>query len=269
MAQSLRLPLWRRLRQFWLQYRYYFLSKIANDLFLEAELMILAFATGMMDVVTFPDYRVFASNQTGNTALLAVGALHIGGNIISLQHVGVSLGFFAAGGLIGGQFGNLFGCQRRSWLFATNLIQTALVFGAAVLHAHTDKNPDEATDLVIIGLLAFASGGQVAMARTVHIPEVTTAMVTSAYIDFLVDPKILRLNNRPRNRRLVFVCCLMFESFVGAIAYIYVNPAFALYISALGKLLVCLALLFNRGDKSLAADCGTADIPYPVVTVYQ
>ncbi|MCJ1315233.1 hypothetical protein MMC15_000549 [Xylographa vitiligo] len=222
-----------------------------------------------MDVVTFPDYHVFASNQTGNTALLAVGALSIGGSIISLQHVGVSLGFFAAGGLVSGQLGNLFGCQRRSWLIATNVVQTALGFGAAVLHAHTDKSPNEATDLVIIGLLAFASGGQVAMARTVHVPEVTTAMVTSAYIDFLVDPKMLILNNRPRSRRIVFVCCLILGSFIGAIAYIYVNLSFALYISALGKLLVCIALLFNRGENSLANDCGTADLPCSVVTFHR
>ncbi|MCJ1390066.1 hypothetical protein MMC18_002924 [Xylographa bjoerkii] len=263
------MPLRRRMQRLFLQCRFCLLSKVANDLFLEAELMMLAFATGIMDVVTFPDYHVFASNQTGNTALLAVGALGIGGDIISLQHIGVSLGFFAAGGLVSGQFGNLFGCQRRSWLFATNLVQTALVFAAAVLHAHTDNKPDEATDLVIIGLLAFASGGQVAVARTIHIPEVTTAMVTSAYIDFLVDPMILRLNNRPRNRRLVFVCCLILGSFVGAIAYIYVNPAFALYISALGKLLVCVALLFNRGEKSLAVDCDATDLPCSVVVVHR
>ena len=227
--------------------------------------MMLAFATGIMDVVTFPDYHVFASNQTGNTALLAVGALGIGGDIISLQHVGVSLGGFAAGGLVSGQIANLLGCQRRIWLLTTNLLQTTLVFGAAVLHAHTDTRPDKRADLVIIGLLAFASGGQVAMARTVHVPEVTTAMVTSAYIDFLVDPRILSLNNRPRNRRLVFVCCLLLGSFVGAIAYVFVNPAFALYISALGKLLVFVALLFNRGEKLVDLDCDLTELPRPIV----
>ena len=73
--------------------------------------MMLAFATGIMDVVTVPEYHVFASNQTGNTALLAVGALGIGGDVISLQHVGASLGFFAAGGLVSGQLGNLVGCR--------------------------------------------------------------------------------------------------------------------------------------------------------------
>ncbi|MCJ1404957.1 hypothetical protein MMC11_008183 [Xylographa trunciseda] len=269
MSRSPTLPLRCRWQCAFLRCKSYLLNKIANDLFLEAELMMLAFATGIMDVVTFPDYRVFASNQTGNTALLAVGALGIGGDIISLQHVGVSLGFFAAGGLLSGQLGNLFGCQRRSWLFVTNLVQTALVFGAAVLHAHTDQRPNEAMDLVIIGLLASASGGQVAVARTVHIPEVTTAMVTSAYIDFLVDPKVLRLNNRPRNRRLVFVCCLILGSFVGAIAYIYVNPGFALYISALGKLLVCVALLFNPGRKSSAVDCDTTDLPHTIVAIHR
>ncbi|MCJ1283381.1 hypothetical protein MMC26_002709 [Xylographa opegraphella] len=269
MLRSLTSPLRRPFERFGLHCRTYLLSKIANDIFLEAELMMLAFATGIMDVVTFPDYHVFASNQTGNTALLAVGTLHIGGGIISLRHIGVSLGFFAAGGFVSGQLGNVFGCKRRSWLFATNLVQTALVFGAAVLHAHTDKSPNEATDLVIIGLLAFASGAQVAMARTVHVPEVTTAMVTSAYIDFLVDPKILEWNNRPRNRRLVFVCCMLLGSFVGAIAYIYVNPSTAIYLSALGKLLVCIALLFNRGEKSLLVDCGTEILPCPVVMLHR
>ena len=155
----------------------------------------------------------------------------------------------------------------RSWLIATNLLQTALIFGAAVLHAHTDNRPNEATDLIIIGLLAFAYGGQVAMARTVHVPEVTTAMVTSAYTDVFIDPQILKVNNGPRDRRLVFVCCLILGSFVGAISYVYVNPAFALYISALAKLLVCGALLFNRGEKSLADACGTAGLPCSVVAV--
>jgi hypothetical protein len=43
---------------------------------------------------------------------------------------------------------------------------------------------------IVTALLAFASGGQVAMARTVNVPEITTAMVTSAYIDLLVDHEL-------------------------------------------------------------------------------
>lgn len=249
-------PLGTRLKARLHQSRAHFQSEIADDLFLEAELMMLAFATGIMDVVTFPDYHVFVSNQTGNSALLAVGALGLGGDLISLPHVGTSLGVFAAGGLISGQLGNVFGRKRRLWLFVTNLIQTALVFTAAGLRQRASHKPSMALNLGIIALLAFASGAQVAVARTVEIPEVSTAMVTSAYIDFLVDRNIFRLQNRARNRRAIFVACLILGSFIGAIAYLYVSPFFALYISALGHLIVSFAFLFNHGAPS-AVDCNS------------
>lgn len=232
------------------RFKTHLMSNVANDLFLEMELMMLAFATGIMDAITFPDFHVFASNQTGNTALLAVGALGIGGGLVSLRHVGTSLGTFVAGGLLGGQLGNLLGCERRIWLLATNVFQVGLVFAAAALHTNNNERMDSSINLGIITLLAFASGAQVASARSVHIPEITTAMVTSAYIDFLIDPKILKLQNRSRNRRFLFICCLVLGSFVGAIAYKYVSPAFALYLSAIGKSIVCIALLFNPTARS-------------------
>ncbi|MCJ1236878.1 hypothetical protein MMC14_004860 [Varicellaria rhodocarpa] len=252
--KQLQLQLQRQLQQ----YNAHLKTNIASDHFLESELMMLAFATGIMDVITFPDYHVFASNQTGNTALLAVCALNIGGGLIDIRHVGVSLGVFLAGGLICGQLGDQFGRMRRSWLLATNLLQTALVFTAAALHTHTDHTRDGSKDLAIITLLAFASGAQVAFARTVHIPEITTAMVTSAYIDFVVDPDIFKVRNRPRNRRFLFIVCLVLGSFIGAVAYKFESPAFALYLSALGKSIVCIALWFNPGESREASDEGHA-----------
>lgn len=208
--------------------------------------MMLAAATGIMDAVTFSDFHVFAANQTGNTALLAVGALGIGRGIVDLQRVGVSLGIFVGAGLLFGQLGNILGSERRYWLLLTNLCQTALVFAAAGMHSHTDVDGNSTSNhLGIIALLAFASGAQVALARSVHMPEITTAMVTSAYIDLLIDPKMLKKTNRPRNRRLCFVLSLVLGSFIGAIAYRYVPPAFALYLSGIGKALVCIAVLFN------------------------
>ncbi len=63
------------------------------------------------------------------------------------------------------------------------------------------------------------------MARSVNVPEITTAMVTSAYIDLLVDPDLFRLKNRPRSRRFFFVCSLITGSFIGASGYKFVGPA--------------------------------------------
>ena len=71
-------------------------------------------------------------------------------------------------------------------------------------------------------------------------------MVTSAYVDLVVDPSIFSWKNRSRNRRVFFVGSLVVGSFIGAIAYRYVGPAFALLLSAVAKTAVCVALLFNR-----------------------
>jgi cellulose synthase/poly-beta-1,6-N-acetylglucosamine synthase-like glycosyltransferase len=102
----------------------------------------------------------------------------------------------------------------------------------------------------VIALLAFASRGQIAMARTVDVPEVTAAMVTaamvtSAPIDLLVDPERFQLN-RPGNWPFLFVCFLLLASFIGASAYRYVGSAFSLLLSALCKAAICIAFLFNR-----------------------
>ncbi|KAJ6126399.1 hypothetical protein N7523_002011 [Penicillium sp. IBT 18751x] len=101
-------------------------GEVAEDIDLELELMGLALATGIMDATTFPDYHVFVSNQTGNTALLAVGALRIGGDLVKLQNVGISLGLFIASGMILGQLDNSLGPRRRLWLVITNMLQTSL-----------------------------------------------------------------------------------------------------------------------------------------------
>ena len=216
--------------------------------------MGLALATGIVDATVFPDYRIFASNQTGNTALLAVGAIGLGAQIIDLSNVGFSLGMFILGGYCLGQLGDACGRKRRAWLLATNIIQTLMVFAAAAVRKWLPGSDIRPLAWIVISLVAFASGGQVAMARTVDVPEITTAMVTSAYIDLLVDPNLFRLRNRPRNRRFFFVISLLVGSFLGASAYKYVEPALALLLAALCKTGICAAFLFNR-----QADLGAPD----------
>ncbi len=165
--------------------------------------MDLALAAGIKDAASFPDYHVFASTQTGNTALLAVGALGLGGQTLDLRNVGFSLGAFILGGWSLGQLGDQWGRERRGWLLATNIVQTCIVFVAAALRKWVARSDAKLPAWSVISLLAFASGGQVAMTRTINVPEITTAMVTSAYIDLLVDPRLFRYGNRPRNRRFL------------------------------------------------------------------
>ncbi|TIA07602.1 hypothetical protein D6C80_09691 [Aureobasidium pullulans] len=45
--------------------------------FLEAELLLLSFATSILDGVSFPEFSCFTSRQNGNTVLFAIAALKI------------------------------------------------------------------------------------------------------------------------------------------------------------------------------------------------
>lgn len=162
--------------------RTYLQENVCDDTLVEVELLLLAFATGIQDAATYPDYLCFASNQTGNTVLLAVSAARLApaeGSMPNVANTLMSLGMFIAGALIFGQIGNLLGCRRRSWLLLSNFLQTAMVFAATALQYAYPILVEGGHALAVIALLAFASGGQVAMARGLKITEITTAMATA------------------------------------------------------------------------------------------
>lgn len=230
----------------------YALTSIRIDTTLEVELIALAFAAGINDAVEYTDNHVFASNQTGNTAVLAVGLLGLGGPTLSLANVAFSLGPFMLAAFLFGQLGNCCGRTRRAWLIGTNMAQTMLTFVAAALRFWVCVDPTSRTRWAIIGILAFASGGQVAMARSVDVPEITTAMVTSAYVDLLSDKNLFRWQNRPRNRRLGFIMALVLGTFMGSGAVLYFGAGFGILLSALTKLCVTVAMFFNKGIASEA-----------------
>lgn len=228
----------------------YLTGDVCEDALLEGELILLAFATGIQDATTYPDYGCFASNQTGNTVLLAVGIAGLRGTNLDMPKTWLSLGLFIAGSLVIGQVGNFLGCRRRIWLLVSNLLQTAMVFAAAAIHYWLGVSTSGPIALAVLALLAFSSGGQVAMARSLKINEIATAMATSAYVDLFVDPKLLARHNRPRNRRALFLLSLFTGSFAGAFAYSRISSPFALLLSALGKLIVTITFLFNRCIKT-------------------
>jgi uncharacterized membrane protein YoaK (UPF0700 family) len=227
----------------------YLTSSVRDDALIEAELLILAVATGIQDAATYPDYLCFASNQTGNTVLLAVSAagLHRDMTLISsVPNTVMSLSMFVLGAFVFGQVGNYFGRRRRWWLLVTNLIQTAMVFAATAVQYRYPINIYDRYSLIVIALLAFSSGGQVAMARSLDITEITTAMATAAYVDLFIDLNILKWGNRRRNRRVLFLIMLFGGAFAGAFAYKRLGSAFTLLMSAVGKAIVLGAFFFNK-----------------------
>lgn len=232
----------RKLRQGW----DYLLDDIREDIVLESQLLLLSFATGIQDAATWPDYGCFASNQTGNTLFLAIGVAGLAGNAYSFGNISMSLGSFLAGSLVMGQIGNQIGVRKRFWLLSTSIIQTVMVFvAAAISHSYQDAP----AALLVLFLLAFSSGAQVAMSRSLKITEITTAMATAAYVDVVVDPAILQRHNRLRNRRVLFLAMLTAGCLGGAFVERAVKSTLTLVLCGVCKAIVTMVFFFNRAMR--------------------
>ena len=111
-------------------------------------------------------------------------------------------------------------------------------------------NQDRGTHaIIIIGLLAFASGSQVVQSRSMKMTEISTAMATAAWVDLMMDPKLFVLNNRPRNRRIAFLTTLAIGGLFGALIYRSIGSAAAIMVSGAGKFLVTIMYFFNQAEK--------------------
>jgi uncharacterized membrane protein YoaK (UPF0700 family) len=241
----------------------YLRTDVREDLLLEAEMLVLAFATGIGDATTYSEYRVFTANHTGNTLLLAVGVTEnsshqppVGKIPIPLNLIGVSLSMFIVGSSIIGQLGNLAGSRQRWWLLLNNFFQMLLFLTASLLqtrYSGWDNGPRSAqldtgaVSMGVVALLAFAAGGQVAMARSLNMTEITTANATSCYVDLMIDKRLFEAKNRRRNRRILFIACLSAGSFAGGFAYQKYGSSITLFISSIGKIAVTTMLFFNKG----------------------
>lgn len=224
----------------------YLTDEIREDLLLESELVLLSFATGIQDAASWSDYGCFASNQTGNALFLAIGAAELQGAAYSLPHVGMSLGAFLAGGWSIGQIGNFIGVRKRLWLVTSSAFQTALVYAAAAIQYSLPIQQGSPAALTGIFLLAFSSGAQVALGRSLKITDITTAMATAAFIDVAADPCLLKIQNRQRNRRVIFLLMLVAGCFVGAFLQAAINSTFAIVLCAVCKTIVTFAFLMNK-----------------------
>ncbi|KAF4313214.1 putative duf1275 domain protein [Botryosphaeria dothidea] len=229
---------------------------------LELNLLLLAFAIGIQDAVSYPDFQCFASNQTGNTVMLAVGLLddRASSLMLSVPTILLSLGCFLGGVLAFGQLANLLrATHARWWLLASSLAQTALSAAAAALqHRHPHAATTNATALgkAVLALLALAAGAQVAMVRELKVTDMTTAMATAAWVDICIDPGNLAgvAKNRSRNRRAGFLLALISGSFAGAAAFKGRGSGLALLVSVVVKAVA--AALFLVDDEGKGWDCG-------------
>ncbi|KAI2618445.1 hypothetical protein GGR54DRAFT_156304 [Hypoxylon sp. NC1633] len=228
--------------------------------FAELELLILTFCTGIQDAISFPDYHCFASNQTGNTVFLMLAVIlpNLNGEVFITANIGAALGFFLLGGWVTGQISHIVGPRLRIWLFGCNFVQSCLVFAAAAVQYIHGSGLVGPNAVIVVSLLAFASGSQVVQSRSLQMTEISTAMATAAWMDLMIDSKLFKLDNRPRTRRVMFLATLVLGSLAGAGIYRSVGSWVAILVSAAGKMLVTGMYLFNGAEKPKTAESQNA-----------
>ena len=251
------------------------MADVKPSLMAEFELVVLTFSTGIQgesastiflspflplrlhvltheDAASFPDYKCFTSNQTGNTVFLMVALVmpELSGNLFITANTGASLGFFLAGAWITGQLSHFAGPRRRLWLVFCNFLQACMVFAAAGIQYKYGIDLQGSRTIGVIGLLAFSAGSQIVQSRSLSMIEISTAMATAAWVDVMVDKRMFILKgNRPQCRRIGFLVALFVGALVGAAVYRVAGSAIALYVSAASKLLVSIIYLFNSSEQ--------------------
>ncbi|KAI2613905.1 uncharacterized protein GGS25DRAFT_516764 [Hypoxylon fragiforme] len=236
------------------------MEPVRTSAFTEFELLLLTFCTGIQDAISFPDYHCFASNQTGNTVFLMLAIIlpHLNGEMFILENIGAALGFFLLGGWLTGQLSHIVGPRVRLWLISCNFVQSCLVFIAAAMQYMYGTEPKGTNAVIVISLLAFASGSQVVQSRSFQMTEISTAMATAAWMDLMIDPRLFKFNNRPRTRRVLFLGMLILGSLTGAGIYRTVGSWVAILVSAAGKMLVTGMYFFNGAEKPKTAESQNA-----------
>lgn len=155
-------------------------------------LLLLTFATGLVDAVTYLGLgRVFTGLQTAN--LVVLGFALAGTEGFSVAPPAVSLGAFFVGAAAGGRLAADLSSRHRRWFAAALGVEAALVAVAALvaigLEADAAAGP---ASYAVIALLATGMGLRSATISRLSAPGLTTTVVTSTITALAADAASLR-----------------------------------------------------------------------------
>lgn len=145
---------------------------------LAALLLVLTFASGIVDAVSFLSLgHVFVEAMTGNLLFIAFAlAGEPGFSVVASL---VALGAFVAGSVVGGQLVDRAHLRKRTVIAYAAAAQLLAMAAAAVVLALTASPPSTAIARALVALLGLAMGAQMTAVRSLGIREVTTTVLTT------------------------------------------------------------------------------------------
>ncbi|OZJ06395.1 hypothetical protein BZG36_00647 [Bifiguratus adelaidae] len=215
----------------------------------DIQLVILGYATGVIDALSVARLNVFSSNQTGNTVLLGVAIAGVKSDLVivwSRNLVALLAFWFAV--FVSGQLGHRIGTRKRWWLVSTHLVSSLILYVAGILiYTGLVNISASQNDLVFLTLTGVSYGIQAATVRPLNVPEIPTVVVTSAMVDLWSDKNLLKAHNVGRNRRVAFIAALFLGALSGAFL-IKDADGHVVILAASVKLAVALSFMLNADE---------------------
>jgi uncharacterized membrane protein YoaK (UPF0700 family) len=199
-------------------------------------LLLLSFTTGLVDAASVLGLgKVFTANMTGNVVFLGFAAAGTPGFTIAPYIVAIAS--FMIGALIAGRTAKAHvGASERRWLMISAAVETALLWGAAILALRFDvaTQSPEARLFAIIALTGVAMGYRNATIRQLKVADLTTTVLTLTLTGLSADSRAGGGGNTNWRRRVGAVVAIFAGAVVGALLLLHVGlPAPLAFAGAL------------------------------------
>ncbi len=205
------------------------MSTDVSDLPLRVVLIMLAFASGLIDAASYLGLgHVFTANMTGNILLL--GLATAGASGFSTSACLVSVGAFLVGAGVAGWLDRELRASRRRFIAEIGSDQDPLA--ATVAFTVVVKPASPGAD-VTIGLLAFAMGARNdTIGRLSVQTNLTTTTLTAALTGLASDFALGGGSIVLASRRLTSLFSLLAGALLGATLYLHHSTALPLAVAA-------------------------------------
>lgn len=181
-------------------------------------LVVLTITTGLIDAVSVLGLgRVFTANMTGNIVFLGFAVAGVPG--FSASRSLAALAAFLAGAFVGGRFALRLEASRRRWLFIVALVESSLLFAAALLARGYDGEALAPVNQLyaMIALTALVMGVRNATVRRLAVPDLTTTVLTLTLTGLAADSSLAGGSNPRWRRRVASVAAMLSGAIVGGL----------------------------------------------------
>jgi uncharacterized membrane protein YoaK (UPF0700 family) len=207
-------------------------------------LLLLSFTTGLVDAASVLGLgKVFTANMTGNVVFLGFAAARAPGFKVAPYLVAIAS--FMIGAVVAGRTGKAHvGASERRWLIISAMVETALLWIAAVLAIGFDiaAQAPEARLYAIIAFTGVAMGYRNATIRQLKVPDLMTTVLTMTLTGLSADSTAAGGGNINWRRRVGAVCAIFAGAALGALLLLQIGLAVPLALAGalvLGGTLAC------------------------------